>query len=210
MEMTTNQVSLIPSLSIRGLLKTKEQKQKEKCLDAIKNSTIINFLGITDIDAKTVDTVVDDILSIRDDQKILLTTILLNRWFYFKESNAFVKHIPSNTKNVLYQVIVGGSVWDGIYEFSLKGIDVLAKGYKDKNGAKVLEISSPGNYDTLEIDVKNEEDTLSITRFDLDDKFNDIILQSNFITKEELEQFTSKDALTRNYLIKNMPIIKIS
>ena len=135
---------------------------------------------------------------------------LLNRWFYFKESNAFVKHIPSNTKNVLYQVIVGGSVWDGVYEFSLKGIDVLAKGYKDKNGSKVLEISSPGNYDTLEIDVKNEEDTLSVTRFDLDDKFNDIILQSNFITKEELEQFTSKDALTRNYLIKNMPIIKIS
>lgn len=210
MEMTTNQVSLIPSLSIRGLLKTKEQKQKEKCLDAIKNSTIINFLGINDIDAKTVDTVVDDILSIRDDQKILLTTILLNRWFYFKESNAFVKHIPSNTKNVLYQVIVGGSVWDGVYEFSLKGIDVLAKGYKDKNGSKVLEICSPGNYDTLEIDSVDEEDTLSVTRFDLDDKFNDIILESNFITKEELEQFTSKDNLTRNYLIKNMPIIKIS
>lgn len=210
MEMTTNQVSLIPSLSIRGLLKTKEQKQKEKCLDAIKNSTIINFLGINDIDAKTVDTVVDEILSIRDDQKILLTTILLNRWFYFKESNAFVKHIPSNTKNVLYQVIVGGSVWDGVYEFSLKGIDVLAKGYKDKTGSKVLEICSPGNYDTLEIDSVDEEDTLSVTRFDLDDKFNDIILESNFITKEELEQFTSKDNLTRNYLIKNMPIIKIS
>ena len=58
--------------------------------------------------------------------------------------------------------------------------------------------------------MENEEDTLSVTRFDLDDKFNDIILQSNFITKEELEQFTSKDTLTRNYLIKNMPIIKIS
>ena len=98
----TNQVSLSPSLSIRGLLKTKEQKQKERCLDAVLNSMIVDFLDIHDITSDTINTVIDDVLSIRDDEKILLTTVLLNRWFYFKDSDAFVKHIPSNTKNVLH------------------------------------------------------------------------------------------------------------
>ena len=127
-----------------------------------------------------------------------------------KESNAFVKHIPSKTKNVLYQVIVGGSVWDGVYEFSLKGIDVSAKGYKDASGDKILEISSPGNYDVLEINSKGDDDGLSVTRFDLDNEFDNIILNSNFISKAELEQFTNQDKITRDFLIKNMPVIKIS
>lgn len=206
-----NQISLSPSLSIRGLLKTKEQKQKEKCLDAILNSAIIDFFGINDITAETVNLVVDDVLSIRDDEKILLTTVLLNRWFYSKESDAFVKHIPSNTKNVLHQIIVGGSTWDGVYEFGLKGIDVATKGYKDANGCKVLEITSPGNYESLEIGRgDDEEDTLCVTRFDMGDAFETTLLNSNFITKEELVQFTSTDKLTRDFLIKNMPMIKIA
>lgn len=204
----SNQVSLIPSLSIRSLLKTKEQKQKVKCLDAVQNSAIVNFLQITDIDAETVNIVIDDILSIRDDQKILLTAILLNRWFYSKENDVFIKHIPSKTKNVLYQVIVGGSVWDGIYEFSLKGIDVAASGYKDKDGNKVLEIKSPGNYDVLEID-DGDEDGTSITRFEMGDTFEKTILERNYITIEELKDFTSKDKLTRDFLKKKVPNIKI-
>lgn len=204
----SNQVSLIPSLSIRSLLKTKEQKQKAKCLDAVQNSAIVNFLQIADIDADTVNVVIDDILSIRDDQKILLTAILLNRWFYSKENDVFIKHIPSKTKNVLYQVIVGGSVWDGIYEFSLKGIDVAASGYKDKDGNKVLEIKSPGNYDVLEID-DGDEDGTSITRFEMGDTFEKTILERNYVTIEELKDFTSKDKLKREFLKKKVPNIKI-
>ena len=67
-----------------------------------------------------------------------------------------------------------------------------------------------GNYDVLEMDTIVDDDVLSVTRFDLDDKFNEIILENNFISSAELEQFTAKDSLTRNYLIKNMPVIKIS
>jgi hypothetical protein len=211
-----NQISLSPSLSIRGLLKTKEQKQKEKCYDAVLNSAIVSFLGINDITMDTVNLVVDDVLSIRDDEKILLTTILLNRVFYFPEADAFVKHIPSDTKNVLNQIIIGGSSFDGVYSFGLKGIDVQAKGYKNASGEKVLAIASPGNYDALEIkstsDVEYgdeyEDETICLTRFDLRENFESTLLKSNFVTPEELKQFTSKDKLTRDFLIKNSLLIK--
>lgn len=200
-------ISLIPPISIRSLLKTKEQKYKEKCLSVIENSRIFNFMGITDITSDTVDAVVDDILSIRDDQKILLTSLLLNRWFYCKDNGVYVKHIKSNTKNVLYQIILGDSQWDGVYEFSLKGIDIESKGYEE-NGMKILEISSPGNYDVMLCSDASDEE-LSVTRFDLELDFNTYLVEKGLVTEEELNIYSTKDVLTNQYLQRTLPYIRI-
>ena len=204
----SNSVSLIPPLSIRSLLKTKDQKYKSTCLSVIEHSRIFNFLGINDINEDTVNLVIDDILSIRDDQKILLTTLIINRWFYCKENDVYIKHIKSKTKNVLYQIILGNSLWDGVYELCLKGMEVNSKGYEE-NGCKLLEINSHGNYDAmLTIDKYGEE--ISVTRYEMSDEFNQFLLKNNFITEKELEVYTSKDVLTKQYLQKSLPIIKIT
>lgn len=200
-------ISLIPALSIRNLLKTKEQKYKKTCLSVIENSKICYFLGVTDIDENTIDEVVDNVLSIRDDQKILLTTLLLNRWFYYKDNNVYVKHIKSETKNVLYQIILGNSDWDGVYEFCLKGIDVAAKGYEE-NGCKLLDIDSPGNYDVMLFTDKSGEE-ISVTRFEMGDNFEKMLLEKNMITQEELDTYSNKDNLTRQYLERTLPNIRI-
>ena len=203
----TKQVSLIPPLSLRGILKTKDQKYKETCLSIIENSMIFRFMGITDIDAETVNLVVDDVLSIRDDQKILLTSLLLNRWFYCADNDAYVKHIKSNTKNVLYQIIIGNSMWDGVYEFNLKGKEIDAKGYEEDR-TKILEISSPGNYDVL-LDNTLMGEEISVTRFDMGSDFENYLVAHNILTQEELDQYNTNDVLLNQYLQKVSPCIRI-
>lgn len=201
-------VSLIPPLSIRSLLKTKDQKYKSTCLSVIEHSRIFNFLGIKDIDENTVNLVIDEVLSIRDDQKILLTTLIINRWFYCKENGVYIKHIKSKTKNVLYQIILGSDLWDGVYELCLKGMDVNSKGYEE-NGDRLLEINSPGNYDAmLTMDGNGEE--ISVTRYEMGSDFDTFLLENNFISKKELDVYTTKDVLTKQYLEKSLPIIKVS
>ena len=54
------------------------------------------------------------------------------------------------------------------------------------------------------------DDALCLTRFDLGNAFDRLLIHNNFLTKEEVEQFTSTDRLQKEYLIKNMPVIKIS
>ena len=204
-------VSLIPAASIRNLFKTKEEKHREACLSVIENSRIFHFFGVTDITPEKIDTVVSDVLSIRDDQKILLTALLLDRWFCSRTTNSaemYCKHVQSGTKNILYQVILGNGIWDGVYEFGLKGIDISAKGTFDKEGYPTLEISSPGNYDAVTVRGADGGE-ISLTRADLGDAFEDRLLAMGLVTETELGTYSGRDRLTSQYLRRTLPGIVI-
>ena len=204
---SSGSVSLTPAASIRSLLKSKEEKRREMCLSIIENSRIFNFFGVTDITAEKIESVITDVLSIRDDRKIVLTALLLDRWFWCPETGVYVKHVQSGTRNILYQVILGNPMWDGVYELGLKGIDIEASGSVE-NGVRTLTLCSPGNYDVAEVRNGSGE-SVSLTRYEMGDGFSSRILSMGLVTEKEAETYSGKDSLTDQYLKRVLPAIKI-
>lgn len=69
-------------------------------------------------------------------------------------SYVFFKHFASTQRGVIYQLILGGEEFDGIYEFKMFGKDIGLKYGENKLG-KCLEIDSSINFDLAEFDIKD-------------------------------------------------------
>lgn len=170
---------------------------------------ISKFLNITDVTEETIKNVKEFMLSIRDKEKIELTSVLVDRWMHYQVNNdsVYIKHIPSGRMNVLYQIVLGGQDWDGIYELTLKGKDIKAQGYVvgDK---KTLVIESNGNYDVATFGEKGEEPyTITKLDFETEEEFKNALLGTGLIDEEDLEIYYKPDNIIKPYLNKVLPNI---
>jgi hypothetical protein len=183
--------------------------QGYKVINFGNGMNISKFLNITDVTEETVKNVKEFMLSIRDKEKIELTSILVDRWMYYQVNNdsVYVKHIPSGRMNVLYQIVLGGQDWDGIYELTLKGKDIKAQGYVigDK---KTLVIESNGNYDVATFGEKGEEPyTITKLDFETEEEFKNALLRTGLIDEEDLEIYYKPDNIIKPYLNRVLPNI---
>lgn len=72
--------------------------------------------------------------------------ILLNNWCVQKTNNEylFLKHFNSNKKGLIYQLILSGNDYDGIYEFEIFGHDLKIKNILC-DGEIIMQIKSRSN-----------------------------------------------------------------
>lgn len=75
------------------------------------------------------------------------------------EHFVFFKHFASKKKGIIYQLILSGDHYDGIYEFKIFGHDLQ---FVSRVG-KPLKIKTKSNFDLAEFDVKNIITTITKT-----------------------------------------------
>jgi len=150
------------------------------------------------------------VFNIVDGKKKALASILLDRWMLFEtgEESIYVYHVASEKMNTLYQILLGGKEWDGIYEFSLKGKEVKVK-IESKNNRNILIIESNDNYDAALFENENGE-KYSITKMDFksDEEFKETLLKTGLISKEDLDIYFNPDEIIRPYLNRVLPRVE--
>lgn len=150
------------------------------------------------------------VFNIVDGKKKALASILLDRWMLFEtgEESIYVYHVASEKMNTLYQILLGGKEWDGIYEFSLKGKEVKVK-IESKNNRNILIIESNDNYDAALFENENGE-KYSITKMDFksDEEFKEALLKTGLISKEDLDIYFNPDEIIRPYLNRVLPRVE--
>jgi hypothetical protein len=150
------------------------------------------------------------VFNIVDGKKKALASILLDRWMLFEtgEESIYVYHVASEKMNTLYQILLGGKEWDGIYEFSLKGKEVKVK-VENKNNRNVLIIESNDNYDAALFENENGE-KYSITKMDFksDEEFKKALLKTGLISEEDLDIYFNPDEIIRPYLNRVLPRVE--
>lgn len=171
---------------------------------------IRSFLGIKK-DERVIKKVTN-LVDITDRRKRALIEVLIDRWMLYKdeEDSIYVKHTASPRKNVLYQVILSGKKWDGIYEFAFKGKKISVKGYiieEEGREEKILVIKSNGNYDLANLGDYKHPYTVCRSDFKSDEEFKKAMLGTGIVTQEELEVFYKPDPLVRPFLDKVLPRI---
>jgi len=150
------------------------------------------------------------VFNIVDGKKKALASILLDRWMLFEtgEESIYVYHVASEKMNTLYQILLGGKEWDGIYEFSLKGKEVKVK-IESKNNRNILIIESNDNYDAALFENENGK-KYSITKMDFksDEEFKETLLKTGLISKEDLDIYFNPDEIIRPYLNRVLPRVE--
>lgn len=150
------------------------------------------------------------VFNIVDGKKKALASILLDRWMLFEtgEESIYVYHVASEKMNTLYQILLGGKEWDGIYEFSLKGKEVKVK-IESKNNRNILIIESNDNYDAALFENENGK-KYSITKMDFksDEEFKEALLKTGLISKEDLDIYFNPDEIIRPYLNRVLPRVE--
>lgn len=102
----------------------------------------------------------EHIKSISDVKDVFLKTeveILLNNWCVQKtnEDYIFFKHFKTERKGVVYQLILSGNEFDGLYEMEVFGKNLKFKNIYDKSiNDMVLKVETNSNYDLATFDKK--------------------------------------------------------
>lgn len=145
-------------------------------------------------------------MDLTDPFKQELFSFLLNRWVLYTidEIPAYVKHVYSGKRNVLLQIILSGSHWDGVYEFTLKGKKIKSNGYLIDDD-QMLVIESPNNYGMALISQGSEEQTLSRTDFETPEAFLKALKDTQYITKEEIDLFYKPTYQQQKHLNRILP-----
>lgn len=168
--------------------------------------SVEEFLGLKDKIEPEVKNKVAEALNIKDETKRKLAEVIVDRWMLLEmgKESAYVKHVPSNRKNVLYQIILGGHKWDGIYEFVLKGKNVSSRGYMLDN-RPILVIESNSNYGLATFG--EGENTYTISRCDYarDEDFYRALLATGLVSEEDLELYYKPDEILKPYLARVLP-----
>lgn len=154
----------------------------------------------------------DRILNIKDRTKRLLCRRVLNRWMAQRVMDEwiFIKHIPSGRLNVLYQIVLSGNSWDGVYEFSLKGYSITsAYIYDHRLREEVLRIYSPGNYVLVTKNTSDEEIELGRINCKTDEEFGNRLIERGYICKEEFEIFVNSSSDEKEYIAKTLDKIVV-
>ena len=148
-----------------------------------------------------------EVLNLKDKVKLQLAGFLLDRWCMATSTDGdeyFIKHIRSEKANVLYQIILGGSDWDGVYTLVFKKCPIAVD--FEENG---LIVDSEGNYDVaLFKDSDTELQPLLICESVNESEFANNLISKNFIDEEELEIYRNPDGVIRPYLRKVLPRVK--
>lgn len=146
-------------------------------------------------------------ISIKNPTKRTLLEVLKDRWMLYQlgRDSIYVKHVFSGRMDVLYQILLSGQDWDGIYEFALKGNKISVKGYVI-DGVNTLVIESTGNYNLATFgDEKMGYHTICRMDYKTDEEFTDALIATGFVTKEDIEIYYKPDALIKPYLNKILP-----
>jgi len=129
------------------------------------------------------------IKSISDVKDVFLKTeveILLNNWCVQKsnEDYIFFKHFKTDRKGVVYQLILSGNEYDGLYEMEVFGKHLKFKNIFDKSiNDMVLKIETNGNYDLATFDKKG----YSVTLDRKSEKNFDSLLKSNLSEMSKID-----------------------
>lgn len=144
-----------------------------------------------------------------------LIEYITNHWFAEKVFSdvVFYKHIPSKKRSSIYQVILSGTSYDGVYE-----LNVGERLNWAINQEEVVHISSLGSLDCALFPSKdgyprgykritNRNNDYSILRmdFDTDEDFKRALLEKGLVTEEEYYTYTFKDS--QEYIYSKLPKI---
>lgn len=168
---------------------------------------LVQFLQINGMTCEEAATKGKEALNLKDSIKLQVAGFLLDRWCIATSLDGkeyFVKHLKSEKTNVLYQIILGGEDWDGVYTMVFKrcpvGVDFCTP--------EELTISSFGNYDAALFKDSDTELQPILISESKENKFVEELLNKNFMTQEEIEIYRKPDAIIRPYLRKVLPRIK--
>lgn len=153
----------------------------------------------------TVKTIVEK----KDEKLRQITAYLLNVWVTQQLSEKrylFIKHVVSNKRNKLYQVLLSGDYSDGVYELSLKNNQINVSFKKDSFKNIALNINSCGNYDAALFKGSKVPDGYndkayngsygySIVRadYDTDENFKKALINQGLVTDEEYNMYCSQN-----------------
>lgn len=147
---------------------------------------------------------IKSIFSLVKKDKIKIVAFLENNWVCEQvniDKFIYYKHIRTKQPNRLYQIVLAGEDYDGIYIFSLRGGKVEYSFDEDKFGNSVLKIKSAGNYDAAVFSggeptgYKRNEYTdgygYSIIRmnYHTEEDFKNALIQTGLISEEEYENY---------------------
>ena len=148
-------------------------------------------------------------INIKDETKIEMASVLLNRWMHYPigKDSVYVRHVASDRVNVMYQIVLSGQAWDGVYEMSLKNRQVQLMGYCI-DGRNTLSVKSGGNYDVAMFR-SNDKEEHSVTRIDYpsDEAFRQALLETGLVEEDDLDIYYKPDARVQPYLDKILPRI---
>jgi len=151
-------------------------------------------------------------LNLKDENKKRLFEVLIDRWVLYRigQDVAYTKHIFSGRINVLYQIILSGNCWDGIYEFTLKGKKIETAGHTLGN-KNILSIKSRGNYGLATFN-KNTPSPYFVSRcdFDTDKEFLSLLSGTGLISQKEIDTYYQPSEVMRAYLAKTLPQVVFS
>lgn len=136
-----------------------------------------------------------------------LFKFLLDNWLIYESDSPneryYVKHVYSGRKNTLYQILLGGHESDGIYEFRAKGNKIKVDGLYEAKKDKVLLIESKGNYELASIKTKGKPShTVIRTNYRTDEAFREALLETNLISKDDLDIYYKPDQTMAKYYDK--------
>ena len=160
-------------------------KDKKIDDDAIYPSKLSEFMKIGGISKKALKNIYSSIIHIKDTQKLELASILLDRWLLYniEGHDVYVKHIASGKLNILYQVILSGSEWDGVYSLSFRGPRIVTYCEKD-----TLIVETEDNFESVWfIDEQERERAIHKTEFETEEEFLNEMLQRGYVDEEEIE-----------------------
>lgn len=164
-------------------------------------------LGLKPLLENEIYTILDNI-SVRDINKLSLTSVLVDNWCIAKKEKGYyyIKHIWSEKKNSMYQIILGNGNADGVYILGLKGKEVNYKIVKTMSGKKLI-LNCPGNYEVAEL-----KKCGSIIRdmFETEEDFVNALIENDMITEEEAEIYVNPDEVIAPYLQKQLTKIEFA
>lgn len=183
---------------IVGFLKDKKIND-----DAIYPSKLSEFMKIGGISKKALKNIYSSIIHIKDTQKLELASILLDRWLLYniEGHDVYVKHIASGKLNILYQVILSGSEWDGVYSLSFRGPRIVTYCEKD-----TLIVETEDNFESVWfIDEQERERAIHKTEFETEEEFLNEMLQRGYVDEEEIEIYYNPEPWIKDYIAKKLP-----
>lgn len=176
--------------------------------DNIGDSTIyetkLGFLSnIGGIKKSCLKKVYNSIVKLKDENKLVLASALLDRWFIYQTNtgNAYIKHVASGRANLLHQVVLSGKAWDGVYEFRLAKKQINTRLSGDK-----LIIEAPDNFNSASFyNKKREEYAIHRSEFRNEQEFLDKLIEMGFVDREEVEIYNNPEPWLQEYMACKLP-----
>lgn len=165
-------------------------------------SSMRRFLKVGGINKAALRKIYNSVVHIKNKQKLELAATLLDQWFLYKVDNhdVYVKHVASGKLNVLNQIVLGGNNWDGIYELSFIDPSMTTEVNEEELVIKTTNNLCPASFYTKD----RHEYMIYRTDANSSTHFADQLLETGFITEEELEIYLNPEPWLRKYLSEKL------